>query len=187
MDNRRDQQRVEEMELTDDPYGTVAADQADARHKLSDELLQISEPLRVLVDAYEEKPSTIDIDILNATDCSPDAEGTITKVYRAMKTRVYHEDSPLRVEGDVWESFKEQEEEFISFYKSALKALDIYKEILQAYSLVRNKARRQPRHGRLERIRQDEHAHVAERARCIDAVSDFHNKFSAMLTILSSN
>ena len=175
------------METTDDPYSTVAAGQADARHKLNDELLQISERLSVMVDAYEEKPSTIDIDILNATDCTVDIEAAITKVYRVMKTRVYAEDSPLRADEDVWEAFKEQQDEFIVFYKSALKALDIYKEVLQAYSLVQGKARRRPRHGHLERIRQDKHAHVAERAGCIEAVNDFHSKFSAMLTVLSSN
>jgi hypothetical protein len=175
------------MEPTGDPYSTVAAGQADARRKLSEELLQISEWLSIVVDAYEEKPSTIDIDILNTTDCAVDIKGAITKVYRVMKTRVYTVDSPLRADEDVWEAFKEQQDEFIGFYKSALKALDIYKDVLQAYSLVRGKARRRPRHGHLERIRQDKHAHVAERAGCIEAVSDFYSKFSAMLTVLSSN
>ena len=99
-----------------------------------------------------------------------------------MKAGVYAKDSFPRIGRNLWEAFKEQEDEFVGFYKSAIKALEIYTEVLQTYSLVRGEAALQ--HGDLEGIRQDKHAQVEERNECIEAISDFHGKFSAMLTVL---
>ena len=101
-----------------------------------------------------------------------------------MKTRVYAEDSPLRADHDVWAAFEEQKDEFIGFYKAALTALEIYREVLQTYSLVNTAAGPRPQRGDLKRIQRDKQVQVAERTGCIEAVGDFHGKFSGMLTIL---
>ena len=137
-----------------------------------------------MVEVYREKPSTLDSSVLDATYGDADVEATITEAYRVMKTRVYTKNSPLRADNDVWEAFNEQKDEFIGFYRSALRALETYKEVLAAYSLLKCESQLRPQHGGLERIRQDKHAQVEERDWCIEAVSDFHGKFSAMLTVL---
>jgi len=56
--------------------------------------------------------------------------------------------------------------------------------VLRAYSLMKGDVGPRLQRGDLERIRQDEHAQVKERAGCIEAISDFQSKFSATLTIL---
>ena len=139
-----------------------------------------------MVDAYQEEPGIIDGDVLNDTEYASDIETIIIKVYRIMKTHVYADDSPLRVDDDLWEASREQKDEFTDFYKSARMALVMYREVLRAYSLLKGEAGPRRQHGDLERIRQDEHAQVAERARCIEAISDFHGKFSATISVLCS-
>jgi hypothetical protein len=166
--------------------GDVATGRADARRKLKDDLREIGERLRVRVDAYQEKPDVIDSDVLNDSDHASDIETTIIEVYRIMKAHVYAEDSPLRVNDDLWEASREQEDEFIDFYTSALMALETYREVLRAYILLKGEAGSRPQRGDLERIRQDEHAQVKERARCIEAIRDFQEKLSATLTVLYS-
>lgn len=160
------------------------ADQVDIRLYLKEELCGIDKRLHAMVEAYEEKPSSIDDGVLNGTDEAVSVEAIITRIYRLMKTGVYSEDSPLRADNDIWEAFNEQKDEFIDFYKCALRALEAYKEVLHIYSLINDEAKRRPQHGYLERIRRDKLVHVEEREKCIDAVSHFHGKFSAMLTIL---
>ena len=76
-------------------------------------------------------------------------------------------------------------EDVKEFYRSALGAVEIYREMLRAYALLRPAGLR-PQRGDLERVRQDTHAHVAERGECIQAVCDFHGEFSAMLAVLPS-
>jgi hypothetical protein len=56
--------------------------------------------------------------------------------------------------------------------------------MLQTYSLVNTAAGPRPQRGDLRRIQQDKQVQVAERSGGIDAVGDFHGKFSAMRTIL---
>jgi hypothetical protein len=173
------------MAPTAKAVGVVAAKrEADARRKLNDDLRGIGERLRFMVDTYIQKPSVIDDDLLNTTERAPDIEATITEVYRIMKTHVYGADSPLRADDDLWESFREQRDEFIYFYKSALMAIETYREVVRAYSLLKGEIGPRPRHGDLERIRQDEHAHVKERAECVEAISDFQDKFSATITVM---
>lgn len=174
------------MRPTGEP-SSVVTDQADARHMLNDELRDIDDRLLAMVDAYEEKPSAIDNSVLNAANRDVDIEAAITEAYRIMKDRVYANESLLRGDNDVWEAFKEQQDEFISFYKAALKALETYTEVLKSYRLVQGDATQRPHHGDLELIRQDKHAQVEERNRCIEALTDFQGKFSAMLTILFSS
>ena len=163
----------------------VTAGRAGAR-TLRDELFKLDERLRALVDAYEEKPRTIDSGVLGGTSRGGGVEAAITEVYRVMKRRVFTEESPLRADHDLWEAFKQQQDEFTEFYRYALTAVETHKEVLEHYSLVRDEARRRPRHGDLERLRRDKHAYVAERDECITAVGNFCGKFSAMLTALSS-
>jgi hypothetical protein len=180
----RPTRRLEKMTPTGDPHSSVAADQLDDRHKLNSELRAIDDRLRAMVDAYQEKPSAIDGDVLHATSRDVGIEATITETYRMMKVRVYANDSFLQVDKDLRDAFKEQEHEFVGFYKAAIKALETYAEVLETYRLVRREA--ETRRGDLERIRQDKHAQVEERDVCIEAISDFHGKFSAMLTVLLS-
>ena len=172
------------MALANDPGSGAAADQQVARGKLEDELRGLDEQLRGMLDEYEENPSAIDSGMLSVTRRAMDVQAAITDAYRIMKTRVYAEDSPLRTDHDLWSAFEEQKDEFIGFYKSALTALEIYREVLWTYSLVKTAAEPGPQRGDLKRIQQDKQIQVAERAGCIEAVSDFHGKFSAMLTIL---
>jgi len=160
------------------------ADYPDVRYKLNDELHELDARLQTMVDAYQEKPSVIDNAILDNTSYAVDVDRVITEVYQIMKTRIYAQDSPLRADTDVWEAFKEQKDEFIDFYKSALRALETYREVLQAYNLMNREASPLLQRGDLERIRQDKRTHVEERERCIKAISEFHGKFSAMLVIL---
>jgi hypothetical protein len=172
------------MAPTGSPVSCDGASEAYACHKLKDELREIDGRLRSIVDAYEGKPSAIDGEVLNAVGHASDIEARIVDVYQIMKHRVYAEDSPLRKEHDVWDAFKEQEDEFIGFYKSALGALEAYQEVFRAYRLLKSEGGLQPWRGDLERIRQDAHAYIAERDGCIEAVSGFRDKYSAMLTIL---
>jgi hypothetical protein len=179
-------ERYEEMAPRANATRGVGAGKADARRKLNDDLCEIGKRLQATVDAYQEKPSIIDDDVLNATDHASDIETTVTEVYRIMKSRVYAKDSPLRADNDLWEASREQKDEFIGFYRSALMALETYREVLRAYSLLKGETGPGPQRGDLERIRQDEHAHVKERAWCIEAINDFQGKFSATLTVLCS-
>jgi hypothetical protein len=172
------------MALADDPGCSAAADQQAERGKLENDLHALDERLRRMLDVYEENPSAIDSGLFNHAGRLVDVQATITDVYRIMKTRVYAENSPLRADHDVWPAFLEQKEEFIGFYKSALAALEVYREVLWTYGFGKTAAESGPQHGDLRRIQQDKQVQVAERADCIEAVSDFHGKFSAMLLVL---
>jgi hypothetical protein len=174
------------MAPTANADGGLAVSQADAYRKLNHDLREVDRRLQAMVDAYQERPSVIDSDVLNATDHTHNIEATITDVYRIMKTRVYAEDSPLRADTDLWEAFREQMDEFIGFYRIALMALETYQEVLLAHSLLRDRARQRPQVGDLEQIRQDEQSRVKERAGCIEAISNFQGKFSATITVLRS-
>lgn len=167
------------------PAGGVMADHVDA-DDVKIELLELGEQLKALVDTYEEKPGVIDMDVLNTTSRAVDVEATITKVYRVMKSRVFTDKSPLRVDTDLWQAFREQQDEFLEFYKYALNAVEVHRELLRYYRLVKDEARLRPQHGDLEGIRQDNRAYTAERDECITAVSNFSGKFSAMLIALPS-
>jgi hypothetical protein len=151
---------------------------------LKDELFKLDKRLRELVDAFEEEPDAIDGGVLGNDGCSGEVETAIMGVYRIVKGRVFSEESPLQADNELWEAFREQQDEFMEFYRFALRAVEIHKEILQYYGLVKDVARLRPRHGDLERIRQDKCAYVTERDECITAVSNFCGKFSAMLTAL---
>jgi hypothetical protein len=170
--------------LAVDPCSGGAGDQRAARGELKDELRSIEERLRAMLEVCEENPSAIDSGLLSTTGCAMDVRAAVIDAYRIMKVRVYAEDSPLRANHDVRAAFEEQKDEFIGFYKSALTALEIYREVLQTYSLVNTAAEPRPQRGDLRRIQQDKQVQVAERTGCIEAVGDFHGKFSAMLTIL---
>ena len=154
------------------------------RGELKDELRGIERRLRDILDVYEENPGAMDSGLLSINDRAVDVRAAVIGAYRIMKTRVYAEDSRLRADHDVWTAFSEQRDEFAGFYRSALTALEIYREVLQTYSLVNRAAKPRPRRGDLKQIQQDKQVQVAERTRCIEAVGDFHSKFSAMLAIL---
>jgi hypothetical protein len=162
------------------------ADQPAVRGELKNELCGIEKRLRAMLEECEENPGAIDAGLLTptATGRVVNVRATVIDAYRTMKTQVYTEDSPLRDDHDVWAAFQEQKDEFVGFYKSALTALEIYREVLLTYSLVNTAAEPRPQRGDLKRIQQDKQVQVAERTECIDAVGDFQAKFSAMLTIL---
>jgi len=150
------------------------------------ELLGLGQQLEALIDRYEEKPSVIDVGFLDTAGRAGDVEAMITEIYRVMRNRVFADESPLRVDADLWRAFREQQDEFLEFYKYALNAVEVHKEMLRHYRLVKDEARLRPRHGDLEGVRQDSRAYMAERDECITAVSNFSAKFSAMLVVLRS-
>lgn len=157
---------------------------ADVALQLNEELRKAEARLRVMVRAYEEKPSAIDDAALVPIDRTTSVEAAVTGTFRLLQERVYAEDSLISADPDVWEAFCDQRDEFVSFYRSALTALETYREVLNAYRATRRRSA--PfRPGDLERIRRDKHVHVEERDACLEAFSDFQGKFSAMLTVLS--
>ena len=160
---------------------------SDARQELKDRLCKLDKRLRAMVDKYVAKPSNIDIALNPAgrsvdVDSEVDVEATIIKIYEIM----YGTDSPLRVDSELWEAFKTQEQEFTDdFYHPALNALEIYKDVLKPYTLVKGDGLPRVVRGEIEPIRQDKRALVAERMACIQAIRDFQRKFSLMLTVLN--
>jgi hypothetical protein len=158
-------------------------DQADG-HEVKRELFRLERWLRTLVDTYEERPSAIDGAVSDAACRALDVEAAITAAFAAMKSLVFSEASPLRSDSDAWGAFREQQDEFTAFYRSALNAVETHKELFQHYVLLRDEARRHPQHGDLERMRQDKRAYLEERDECVTAISYFSGKFSAMLTDL---
>lgn len=155
-------------------------------HEVHASLRETNERLWAMVAAYQGDPSAIDDDVIKTTPRGANIDIAITETYRVMNTCVYAESVPLRVDDEIWGAFKEQQGEFMSFYRTALRSVEVYREVLQAYSLIRSAAKPRPQPGELQKIRQDKHAYVEERERCIEAVSDFHDKLSAMLKILPS-
>lgn len=151
-----------------------------------DRLRTLNEELGVMVDACRDEPSDIDSYVLDYAGHTVNVAATIYQIYRIMKAGVFAEDCQMRQDGELWEAFREQQNEFLGFYRSALAAIEIYQEVLQAYTLIKDNSKLRPGYGDLESIRQDKRAHVMERADCIEAVSNFHGKFSAMLSILPS-
>jgi hypothetical protein len=139
--------------------------------------------LRAMVRAYEEEPSAIDGSALNNTGPVMSLEGAITGTFRLLDARVYAKNSPIRSDGDIWEAFGEQREEFIGFYRSALAALEAYREVLQAYCAVKRRCAA-PQPGDLQWIRWDKRVQLEERDACIQAFTDFQRKFSAMIVVL---
>jgi hypothetical protein len=150
-------------------------------------LLGLGQRLKALADRYEERPGAIDTGFLKPAGRAMDVEATITEVYRVMKSRVFTDESPLRgADFDLWEAFREQQDEFLEFYKHALNAVEVHRETLRYYRLVTDEAWLRPRHGDLEGVWQDNRAYMAERDECIAAISNFSGKFSAMLIALRS-
>lgn len=158
-----------------------------ARRELNSDLSEIGQRLQIMVAAYEEKPNTIDGDILEITNHTSGITVAIAETYQIMNNRVYSEGSPLRMDSDLWEASKEQRGEFMYFYRSALMALETYQKVLKAYRLLDGAHGPRLQRGGLERMQRDAHTQVEERTRCIEAVSDFEGKFAAMLSILCSN
>ena len=161
-----------------------AATEQTAGRKLAGELHRLDERLRAMLDVYEEEPSAIDAGFLSDTDRAMDVGTAIGDTYRIMKTRVYAEDSPLRADRNAWAAFEEQKGEFIEFYKSAVSAVEIYREVMRAFRRTKMTAEPLSRRGDLKSVQEDKHVQVAERAVCIEAISDFQGKVSAMLTSL---
>jgi hypothetical protein len=153
----------------------------DARSDLKKEFREISERLRAMVDEYDEEPSMIDSGVLIAANNPVNVESAIIRAYKFMNARVYAENSPLRTDGEVWDAFREQRDEFVSFYRSARKALKAFRNVLGTYNGLKDEP---VHHGDLEGVKNDEHTLGNERETCIDAVTDFYGKFTAMLSVL---
>lgn len=163
--------------------GSTAGDRGDARQKLKHDLDECEKRLRAMVAKYKAKPSAIDSG-LDAADSKVDVEATVTEVYEIMSLRVYADDNPLQLADNLREAFQAQEDEFDEFYRSAVTALEAYKEVLKNYNLVKGGVPPRPERGDLSKIQQDVHAFLEERTMCIKAVTDFHGKFCAMLAVL---
>jgi hypothetical protein len=140
--------------------------------------------LRIMVETYEEIPRAIDEALGDAADNVVNPEKVVIELHRLMRTSVFAEYSPLRANPNLWDAFVQQQDEFISFYKSAYSALEIYAEVLQAYSLRRLTEEKPSKHGGLEKICQDKSVQVRERNSCIEAIGYLYGKFSAMLMVL---
>jgi hypothetical protein len=160
----------------------IAAAEVDPSQQIGAELRMADERLRSMIRRYQESPSTLDSVALSAADRDTSAEAAVRLIFRLLQARVYPEDSPLRGNQDVWEAFHEQRDEFTDFYRSALTALESYREILTAYRTVKRK-QGPLRRGDLERIQRDKHVHVTERDACLAALREFQCKFSAMLAV----
>lgn len=153
--------------------------------RVTGQLQEAEERLQVLARMCEERPSAMDRAALSDAEMAINAETAVSETFRLLNAKVYAECSPLRFDHDIWEAFREQRDEFVDFYRSALIALEIYREVLQAYFVLkRNPASLHP--GELRLIREDKRIHIEERDACIRAFSDFQGKFSAMLVVLRS-
>lgn len=146
-------------------------------------LRKADERLRAMGRAFEEEPSAIDGAALNYTCRVMSLEEAVTGTFRLLNDRVFAEDSPIRSDGDAWEAFRDQREEFIGFYRSALNAVEAYREVLLAYCAVKRRYR-PPQPGDLQRIRWDKRVQLEERDACLQAFTGFQQKFSAMMVVL---
>jgi len=147
-----------------------------------EQLREADERLRLIARMCEERPSAMDSAALYTADIAMDVEVAVTETFDLFDAKVCSEGSPLRSDGDTWEAFREQRDEFVGFYRSILIALEVYREVLQAYRIVKQKSFPLQR-GELKRIQQDKRVHIEERDACIRAFSDFQKKFSAMLAV----
>ena len=134
-----------------------------------------------MVNVYDEEPGTIDSGVLSPSSDMVDVEAAIKEAYTMMKSRVHAEDSPLLLaDCEVWEALRQQWDEFAGFYRSARGAVTIFKKVLEASSRFTDEVPC----GDLEKVSRDEHALEKERYACIDAVTNFYGKFSAILNEL---
>ena len=160
----------------------TASAAAGPSQQIRAELREADERLCAMIHRYQECPRSLDDVVLATDDMDKSVEAAVVRTFRLLQARVYPEDSPLRADRDVWQAFREQRDEFADFYRSALTALESYREVLQAYRTVK-RAPAPPRRGDLERIQRDKHVHVKERDACLAALRDFQGKFSAMLAV----
>lgn len=147
-------------------------------------LRAFDEQLRAMVETYEEIPRALDEALADSAENLVSPEEVLVKLHHKMRTAVFVEHSPLRTNPNLWDAFMQQRDEFISFYRSAHRALEIYAEILQAYSICRLADRTLLQHSDLEEVRQNKSVQVQERDNCIEAIGHLSGKFSAMLTVL---
>jgi hypothetical protein len=163
--------------------GDTASALAGTARQVGVDLRRANERLGAMIHLYQHNPRTLDDAVLAADDQDASVEATVIGTFRLLQARVYPEDSPLRADQDVWEAFREQRDEFTDFYRSALTALESYREVLEAYRKVK-RTQAPLRRGDLERIQRDKHVHVQERDACLAALREFRGKFSAMLAVL---
>jgi hypothetical protein len=148
------------------------------------ELWAAREHLQTRISTYREQPHAIDDAVLAADDGSLSVEVVIVGAYRLLGDLVYTSGSPLGANQELREAFRQQEEELVDFYWSALTAVEAYREVLVAYRALKYGCTPAQRGG-LERIRRDKRVQLEERVACLAALTDFHNKFSAMLAVLN--
>jgi hypothetical protein len=148
------------------------------------ELWASSEHLRNRISAYRDQPHAIDDAVLATDDGSLSVEAVIIRAYRLLGHLVYAPGSPLEADQELGEAFRQQEEELVDFYWSALTAVEAYREVLVAYRALKYGCALAQRGG-LERIRRDKRVQLEERNACLEALTDFHRKFSAMLVVLN--
>jgi hypothetical protein len=146
-------------------------------------LREADERLRAMVRVFEEEPSAIDGATLNYTGRVMSLEEAVTGTLRLLNDRVFADDSSIRSDGDTWEAFRNQREEFIGFYRSALAAAEAYREVLLAYTAVKRRYG-PPQPGDLQWIRWDKRVQLEERDACLQAFTSFQQKFSAMMVVL---
>ena len=131
-----------------------------------------------------EIPRPLDKALTDAAESLFKPEEVLVALHQLMRTSVFVEHSPLRAKPSLWDAFMLQEDEFISFYKSARSTLEIYTEVLRAASKRSLAEKGSPKHGDLEKICHDKSVQVRERDSCIEALGHLSGKFSAMLAVL---
>ena len=162
-----------------DVRGVLVAGAATEPLREAERLKEAEGRLLSIARMCEERPSAIDGAALHATDMVTDAHLAVEEAFHHLHAEV----NDLRFDSDIREALQEQRDEFAYFYRSALGALEIYREILRAYHALK-RASASPQPGELQRIREDERVHIEERDLCIRAFSEFQSKFSAMIAIL---
>ena len=149
-----------------------------------EELLSVADRLQSMVDYYCGQPSAVDRILLEADTIEADPQEVMIAAYQMVAVRMCADDSPLRRNQDIWDAFNAQQREFFEFYTAAFNSVEIYKELLALYRSHYDTAERQPYGGQLDRIRQEKYICIEERSKCITAISEFHSKLSAMLSVL---
>jgi hypothetical protein len=139
---------------------------------------------RANLESYEEIPRTLDEALANVAENAVNPEELLEELHCLMRTSVFADHSPLRANPSVWDAFKQQHDEFICFYRPARHGLEIYAEVLRAYSRSRLVKKESLQHGYIERICQEKSTQVLTRNRCIESIRHLSDKFSAMITVL---
>jgi hypothetical protein len=143
------------------------------------DLRDIGDRLQEMVDEYDEEPR----DIVGSVSLEEDDEENIMWVvkhaYGLMKTSINAPDGSLRVNPYVRSSFSVHLKELSAFYGKARAELQSFREWIEKYKILDKQLLSRGEPGKLA---ENEDVFMDRRRKCIEAVTDFSNKFSGMLT-----